>query len=639
MPKINPKRPNILGPYGSFWVGRAGGSKGPGYKTNDSTQVANSLGGGSSAASSSNSLGDGAPDASDRNRHAFNVGAKYRSKNPVATSHTTVYTTDPDSAVYPPSAAINPSAAYGGGGGGAPAASDGNMHAFNMHASNMHAFNVGTKYRSENPVATSHTTYLDLGHILFHGATKLFSHSPNMQSKNPEINEYIESHEPDFNGFFIAEPRKSKRLQEIEDRKKQIPIQIPLVMTEIDIPGKTNEIDSEEIDVDHKNISQILEEDEKKRKNVETPCWELLNAIVVVGADYSKCETNDELIKLINDNSRQILFADETKREAYYSDLRNRKFGVVIQYLNDCREKMPVGLKTILGVNCKNVIECFVYGKTVPRGSDVEKLNEGLDKKEAKGDLYIKILSPNRRSQYFLAIDNKMSRDCTSSNYAVWVTARGGLIDDESWRKLCYEALQDTHRSLGVNNSRANLQTDLHDVDHVVWSNYIEGIAQHNEQMKQKLIELLFCHAAQKRYPIYKFDGNQWTDYTKYRRDEIDFDASTFVRNTLKQTGEVAKIFYILTIVFKDGREPMIVDCFIRFKLTDFKPDQIVGDVLAQLNMVPQFPEHYCAPGGGGGGGGGGRGRGRLGGGSRKPKQKSFQKRKSLRKRNTQRRK
>lgn len=428
----------------------------------------------------------------------------------------------------------------------------------------------------------------------------------NMMSRNPEINEYIKNREPDFNLTGNFKVRKSIRIQEIEERKKitQFQVEIPLTITEIEMPGKTNEIESAEIDIDNENISQIMEKDadEKKRQNTDTPCWELLNAIIVVGADYSKCKTIENLIELIDANSTRIIFADRGKKNAYYSDLRRRNNDVVKKYLKDCETKMPVGLKTILGYNCENVVECFVYGKTVPQKSEVEQLNMGLDKKESKGDLYIKIRSPNGRHQ-FLAIDNKMSEMCTSSNYAVWVTSRGGLIKDDSWKELCSEALKESHKSMGANNSRDSLQKDLHDVDHVVWSNYIEGIAEHTEQMKRKLIELLFCHTAQERYPIYKFDGNQWTDYTKYRRDEINFDTSRFERNPLKQTGDVAKIFYTLAIAFKDRRPSMIVECFIRFKFTNFKSNQIVGDVLAQLNMLPQFPEQSCGSYGKTGGG------------------------------------
>jgi len=415
----------------------------------------------------------------------------------------------------------------------------------------------------------------------------------NMMSRNPEINEYIKNREPDFNLTGNFKVRKSIRIQEIEERKKitqfqveiqeieerkkitQFQVEIPLIITEIEIPGKTNEIESAEIDIDNENISQIMEKDadEKKRQNTDTPCWELLNAIVVVGADYSKCKNIEDFIKLIDDNSTRIIFADRKKKDAYYYDLRRRDIRVVKTYLNDCETKMPVGLKTILGDNCENVIECFVYGKEVPQKSEVKQLNVGLDKKESKGDVYIKIRLPNRK-HYFLAIDNKMSEMCTSSNYAVWVTSRGGLIDDDSWKKICIQALKQSHESMVSDNSRDSLQKDLHDVDHVVWSNYIEGISEHNEQMKRKLIELLFCHAVQERYPIYKFDGNQWTDYTKYDRDNINFDASRFERNPLKQTGEVAKIFYTLTVAFKDRRPSMIVDCFIRFKFSNFKSNR-----------------------------------------------------------------
>jgi hypothetical protein len=363
-----------------------------------------------------------------------------------------------------------------------------------------------------------------------------------------------------------------------------------------------------EISVNKKNEENVLP---NCKIDPDHPCWEMLNAIVIVGAEWRRCNNIEDIIKLVSITPK-IQFANQYHRDSYIKDLRNRGALESLHYLQICEEKMPLKLKMILnsGINVK---ECYVYGKTVPGNSEFHTLNAGLDKKMAKGDIAVKLIDNT-----WLAIDNKKSEDCTSSNYAVWESPKGGIVKSFENSENCIKALQQTHASM-EDNSRQALQEELYDSSHVVWSNYEAGIEENLVELKNKLIQLLFCHDAQKKYPIYKFDGTQWIDYSEYNEIYINFERSTLLRHR-KESGRVAKIFYILTVEFNDGRPSMPVECFLRFKFTNFKVGQIVGKVIAQLNMIPHFPGSQCqmksvgrdfepAKGGGGGAGGGGNSR------------------------------
>ena len=308
----------------------------------------------------------------------------------------------------------------------------------------------------------------------------------------------------------------------------------------------------------------------KKRKNVENNGIELLVAIML--SNESICTTNHlfEYLEQIKDCECEKLVCDKTNMLKCIDDLVI-KTKMLQPIITNFRTQFAKCGDTI---SYSTIDKVYLTGKYVVYPEIVE-LNRGLDKKTAKGDVYVKLVDGT-----FVAFSVKQSKDATKSNYSVHKLI-GNADDDKHLTKVKKDFLVASGFPKHDKEKRDDVNKLFYpSVENPYWTEMRRLIEKHKETIIKGLAENLAC--AKMPYHIYEFDGEHLSHLNDFAFDlaNVSFEeCPEFYRDSKGNLRQCAKMFYKLCINGADSVVLKTMRTEVRWK----------GNIHA---AAPQFQMH-----------------------------------------------
>ncbi len=320
-------------------------------------------------------------------------------------------------------------------------------------------------------------------------------------------------------------------------------------------------------------MNPVSIETPKKRKNVENNGIELLVAILL---SHESVKTTDELFTVLNQlTESSTLIYDRANMLKCVDDLKLKQ---------KMLQKIITNFRTEFA-KCTNTISYSTINKVYLTGKyvvypEIIQLNKDLDKKAAKGDVYVKLVDGT-----FVAFSVKQSKAATKSNYSVHKLINN-KEDDVRLTKIKKDFLVVNGFPKHNNYKRDEVNALFYcGVENPYWTEMRLVIEKHKETIIKGLAENLAC--AKIPYHIYEFDGEHLSHLNDLMFDLKDVTFEECPEYYLDSKGNMrkcAKMFYKLCINSKanDNAESVVLKTLrteVRWK----------GNVHA---AAPQFQMH-----------------------------------------------
>jgi len=274
----------------------------------------------------------------------------------------------------------------------------------------------------------------------------------------------------------------------------------------------------------------------KKRKNVENNGIELLVAILL---SNESVQTTDQLFALLDQ------FKESSDHGKLVCDKAN-----MLKCIDDLVAKRKILQKIITNFNkfthiisFSTIDKVYLTGKYVTYPEIVE-LNKDLDKKAAKGDVYVKLLDGT-----FVAFSVKQSKAATKSNYSVHKLI-GNKEDDVRLTKIKKDFLVERGFAKHDKAKRDDVNALFYcGVENPYWTEMRLVIEKHKETIIKGLAENLAC--VKIPYHMYEFDGEHLSHLNDFMFDlkDVTFEeCPEFYRDSKGNMRKCAKMFYKLCI-------------------------------------------------------------------------------------------
>ncbi len=267
------------------------------------------------------------------------------------------------------------------------------------------------------------------------------------------------------------------------------------------------------------------------RASTECNGCELLLAILL---DQEKINDSTYLYLIITEYifETKIKFNTPDEKSEYFDNLLNLNTKLINCYIQNFRKNCTISLDDI------DVI--YISGKKNYH-PEIEVLNEGIDGKSIKSDVYIKL-----KNNTFIGISVKQSNNATKSNYSVQSFFKNEELHNELTSiKLKY--LQENGFTKFDKDER-KLVNKLFYGDNPYFNKLKEEILNHEEFIGKELCDLL--HSSKiTHYPVYEFDGESMCKVNNECQEMISF--KEHLPYYIKKNGEkrnTAKLFYQLRI-------------------------------------------------------------------------------------------
>jgi hypothetical protein len=298
------------------------------------------------------------------------------------------------------------------------------------------------------------------------------------------------------------------------------------------------------------------------RKNTDNNGFEFLCAILLTFPDI---QNKEELFEIVNnsvDVNKKIEFNRNTDLDNYKLDLTTKpeKCDNYITKFRNQFSKMNIDYDTIVKV--------YLTGKS-NNISIIEELNKGINRKQAKADLYIEIdvrIKTNLNKR-FIGLSVKQDKAATKSNYSVEKIL--GFIDKKyltELREIRRKYLKDNDISDDdcINNKdKVNSLFYPDKKDNPYWNKMKEYLDLHNKYVCKFLCDNLFPYELP--YPLYEFNGETFVKLNKNISEMKLEHCEDFYYKINNDVREAAKLFYRLFIEFED-KTTKEIRLEIRFK-------------------------------------------------------------------------
>ena len=273
---------------------------------------------------------------------------------------------------------------------------------------------------------------------------------------------------------------------------------------------------------------------QKKRKNVENNGIELLVAILL---SNKSVQTTEQLFTLLDqlkesmDNQKMV--CDRENMLKCIDDLVTKRKMLQNIITNFAKYSDVIAHSTIDKV--------YLTGKYVLYPEIVE-LNKNLDKKVAKGDVYVKLLDGT-----FVAYSVKQSKEATKSNYSVHKLINN-KEDDVRLTKIKKDFLVASGFPKHDKDKRDEVNALFYcGVENPYWTEMRLVIEKHKDAVIKGLVENLVC--AKIPYQMYEFDGEHLSQLNDSISSDVTFEeCPEFYRDSKGNMRQCAKMFYKLCI-------------------------------------------------------------------------------------------
>lgn len=277
----------------------------------------------------------------------------------------------------------------------------------------------------------------------------------------------------------------------------------------------------------------------KTRNSTEHNGMELVIAVVLLYRINNYDELINILLNMIKDKKSyedKLKFNNENDFREYINDIGKKK-----KLINDYIENL---IKSIDLLSCflpENIEYIYISGK-INKHSEIDELNNGLCKLEAKSDVYIK-----QKNGEFIGLSVKQSKAATKSNYSVQ------KILGKETDKLLTEIKKDYLTERGfpkfnkLDREKVNALFYPENKENPYMSKLKEEIEKNKQMICNFLVEKLYCSNV--NYDVYEFDGIQLNKLIKLN-DNSDITFGEYIPYYYDKSGEerkAAKLFYRLT--------------------------------------------------------------------------------------------
>lgn len=305
---------------------------------------------------------------------------------------------------------------------------------------------------------------------------------------------------------------------------------------------------------------KYVEECEHKRQSVEYNGMELLFAILL---KYPEVNDMSSLWLLLENEtclSNSILFNTTDDIKPYIKDIQTKKH-LVNDFMSNFRKSEDL-LKQLPFID-----KVYLSGK-INKHEEINVINKGLDKKEAKADVYVKLVSGE-----FIGFSVKQSREATKSNYSV--QKMFGVETDNKLTEIRHKYLNENGIICFDKSQRSKVNELFYpkNTNNPYWEEIKKLIKENNKELSSKIVSYLHCTNVP--YSMYEFDGNTVYKLNKeVKVDTVVFEEHLpYYYDSKEKLRDAAKLFYRLEVEDKKFRVE------VRWK----------GDV---YNSSPQFQLH-----------------------------------------------
>lgn len=275
-----------------------------------------------------------------------------------------------------------------------------------------------------------------------------------------------------------------------------------------------------------------------KRKNTDCNAYEL-----VFGAIYSNTliTSKKELLEYLENNNTILVI---NNKDEYIKDIVSRKEQDINNYI-----KQILDIEYLCDIN--SIDKIYVTGKSYSNIDELSKLNNGIDRKRSKADVFIKL-----KNGKFIGISIKQDNSCTKTNYSIEKFAipiqEGKKLKETKQRFLkdmdLWEEAQQLNKKECINKHdiRLRINNIFHQKHNPYWIETRTIIEQYNQLIGTELVKLLYSHDI--HYPMYEFDGDK---LTKLSLENIKMDTIHLEEYDLDyyhQHKNAAKLFYKFNI-------------------------------------------------------------------------------------------
>lgn len=311
-------------------------------------------------------------------------------------------------------------------------------------------------------------------------------------------------------------------------------------------------------------ITEICETCEK-RVSVEFNGTELVTALVL---KFPNINNYNDLLNKITEmikNSEYyksiIMFNNDDDFRKYVNDIGKKKLIIdnYILNLKNCDKNEDL--------NSDNIKCIFISGK-INKHNEIELLNKGVSKLEAKSDIYLKL-----NNDKIIGLSIKQNKNATKSNYSVQKML--GIEENITLTNIKKQYLNEKGFTSFDKTQRANINELFYpqNKENLYFNKLREFISNKNKEISKQLVEPLYCSNI--KYDMYEYDG---TDVTKLNKviDPSKIIFEEYLPYYFDKAGKerkAAKLFYRLVV------EEKVYRVEIRWK----------GNV---YNASPQFQIH-----------------------------------------------
>lgn len=298
--------------------------------------------------------------------------------------------------------------------------------------------------------------------------------------------------------------------------------------------------DEPEIIIDNKENENKEEPDDlqtcgkKQRASVEYNGMELVCGLLLVNRDINNYDELNNI--LLNMNETKIKFNNETDFYEYVNDIGKKK-EIIDNYIKNFKKS----IEPISNLNIDNIEFVYISGKK-NKHTEINELNNGLCKLEAKSDIYVK-----QKNNLFIGLSVKQSKSATKSNYSVQKML--GKEKDEQLTKIKKNYLieQGFLKFNKMDRDKVNALFYPKNKLNPYMNKLKEEIGNNKKNIATFLVEKLYCSNV--NYDVYEFDGIELTKLVKII-DESDINFEEYLPyyyDTKNKEREAAKLFYKLT--------------------------------------------------------------------------------------------
>ena len=274
----------------------------------------------------------------------------------------------------------------------------------------------------------------------------------------------------------------------------------------------------------------------KTRSSTEHNGMELVVAIVLLYRINNYCELLVILLNMREDKKSyegKLKFNNEKDFYKYFDDIVKKE-----KIINDYIENFK---KSIDSLSVPENIKCVYISGKINKHSEIDVLNNGLCKLEAKSDVYIE-----QKNDEFKGLSVKQSRAATKSNYSVQKIL-GNKDKSLTEIKKQYLIEQGFPKFNKSDREKVNALFYPENTDNPYMIKLKEEIEKNKQIICNFLVEKLYCSNVS--YDVYEFDGIQLNKLMK-GSDKLLVTFEEHIPYYYGKSGEkrrAAKLFYRLT--------------------------------------------------------------------------------------------